>query len=167
MMKNRCYGCYAKLKPGKAVCEVCKMADIHIVGDDSEGIKMKENLGREYREMKLGGITISFTAYQYGEVDGNIKVIATDKVKIAEAISLVYDKTIWLDEKFARIDADKELEMELTLEGEKPKKVNLKFRSPELEDFWHVGIRLIEGFRAVICIGNEQVHTETIPFSLI
>lgn len=167
MMKNRCYGCYSKLKPGKAVCEVCKMADIHIVGNDSEGIKMKEKLGREYREMKLGGITVSFIAHQYGEKDGTIKEIAVDKVKISEAVSLVYDKTVWLDEKFARIDADKELEMELVLEGKKQKKVNLKFRSPKLEDFWHVGIRLIEGFQAVICIGNEQVYTETIPFSLI
>lgn len=167
MMKDRCYGCYSKLKPGTAICDVCKMPDIHIVGNDPEGIKMKENLGQEYREMKLGGISISFTAYKYGEVDGCIKEIAADKVKIADAVSLKYDKTVWMDEQFARIDTDREMDIELILDGEKQKKMNLKFKPPKMEDFWRVGIRMIEGFQAVIRIGNEKVYTETAPFSLI
>lgn len=167
MTENRCYACYAKIEEGKADCSVCGMPNLKVVGDNEKAVAMIQKLGEEHRQEKLKGISISLIAYEHERVDGKLREKATHKVKIADASNLTYQKTFWFGEKFARVDTQRTMDLDLVIDGPTSKKVNFKFKAPKLEDFWRIGICMKEGFCASVKIGNEQAFVETDTFSMI
>lgn len=167
MTENRCYACHSKLEEGKADCGVCDMPNIKVVGDNSKAIEMLKKLGEEHRQEKLRGITISLIAYEHEKAEGKLRQKASHKVKLMNACDLSFHKTIWFDEKFARVDTTRIMNLDLIIDGKTSKNVKLQFQSPKLDDFWHIGVCMKEGFCASVKIGNEQSFVETDTFSLI
>lgn len=167
MIENRCYACYSKLEEGKADCGVCGMTSFKVVGDNKEAADMIKKLGDEYRAEKLKGITISLVAYEYENAGGKLREKASHKMKLMDAGELRYQETIWNDENYATIETDRAMDLDLVIDGKTSKNVKLQFKAPKLDDFWHVGICMKEGFEVFLKIGNEKNFVETESFSII
>ena len=113
---------------------------------------------KEIREKSMTGITDDAMV---------VETMTDHKVKLVDASNLVYQKTIWFGENFARVDTTRTMDLDLVIDGPTSKKVKLQFKAPKLEDFWKIGICMKEGFCASVKIGNEKTFVETDTFSVI
>lgn len=152
-----------------ADCKVCGFANVIIpkMTDDME--KKIEHMAAQYRlGQKLNGVTASFKAYSHEKKNGQLVEKDVILVPLFDAADLSFDSFEWLSENFARVDTDETLILNLTLvtqNGEKD--VDLPFKAPALDDFWHIGAKLIPGLKVQIAIGNENIHTLLDPVPLI
>ena len=163
----KCYACYADIKEEKSTCDICGMTNPKIIGDNAQAVELLEKLGNEYRQEKLNGVNISVTAYEYEEKDGTLSIKVSHKVNLTNAGNLVYGKTMWFEQKFAKIPTEREADLEVVLDGKVSKAVTVNFHTPKLDDYWQVGLELKEGFQVIVKIGNEQDYAETKSFSII
>ena len=169
MSEKICNVCQSKYDQQRASCPVCGMANLHIIGDNEDARNMINKIAVDYKQKKLGDADISIHAFEYEDKDGELEIKQTHTIHIAKAIDLVYGETYWFSEKFARIEEDRIMDLEVLLKEQDGtvNTANLQFRQPALEDFWYLGVKLIEGFNVVFCIGNKDVYTETESISLI
>ena len=169
MSINSCYACHTVLDEEKAACPVCGMPRLRVIGENEDAKNMIKKIAEEHRQNKLQDATISILAYEYEENEGKLREKAVHTIEIAKALELVYGETTWFSGKFARIDSNREMELSVVIKksGSELTTINLQFIPPKMEDFWYIGVKLIEGFCIVFQIGNEQVHTQTEKISLI
>ena len=168
MAANICPCCRMPIDDS-ADCKVCGFANVIIpkMTDDME--KKIEHMAAQYRVgQKLNGVKASFKAYSHEKKDG--KLVEKDVVLIPffDAADLSFESFEWLPDNFARVDTDETLTLNLELSGSSGERdIDLPFKAPALDDFWHIGVKLVPGLKAQIAIGNESVHTLLDPVDLI
>lgn len=164
-----CNACNTLFDEINAACPVCGLANLKQIGESEEAKVMLQKIARDYTQKKLGDADISILAYEYEEKNGQLVEKTVHTIPVAKAVELTYGETKWFSEKFARIEADRTMDLGVVIrkaDGSSQKAV-LHFTTPKLEDFWYLGVRLVEGFAVVFQIGNKDIYTETEKVSLL
>lgn len=164
-----CNACKVLFDDASAACPVCGLANLKQIGESEEAKAMRQKIAEDYTQKKLGDTNISILAYEHEEKNGKLVEKAVHTVEIAKALELAYGETTWFSEKFARIEANRDMELDVVVRktNESDKRVTLPFKTPELEDFWYIGVKLVEGFQVIFQIGNKDIYTETEKVSLL
>lgn len=164
-----CNACNASFDESNAACPVCGLANLKQIGESEEAKAMLQKIAKDYTQKKLGDASISILAYEYEEKNGQLVEKMVHTIPVAKAIELSYGATKWFSEKFARIEADRTMDLDVVVRKAdgSSKKATLHFRTPKLEDFWYLGVKLVEGFSVVFQIGNKDIYTETEKVSLL
>ena len=164
-----CNACNAPFDDSNAACPVCGLANLKQIGESEEAKAMLQKIAKDYTQKKLGDSDISILAYEYEEKNGQLVEKKVHTIPVAKAADLVYGETAWFSEKFARIEADRTMDLGVVVRKAdgSSNKTALHFKTPKLEDFWYLGVKLVEGFAVVFRIGNKDIYTETEKVSLL
>lgn len=164
-----CNACNASFDESNAACPVCGLANLKQIGESEEAKAMLRKIAKDYTQKKLGDAGISILAYEYEEKNGQLAEKAVHTIPVAKAVDLAYGETKWFSEKFARIEADRTMDLGVVIRKAdgSDKKATLHFKTPKLEDFWYLGVKMVEGFAVVFQVGNKDIYTETEKVSLL
>lgn len=183
MSVKRCLACHEIIK--EDICPRCKSTEF-VITDDGGSRVLARSLCKiqkpdvkktvlakafnttkswkdEYRRSILHEIEICVASYSYEFEKEVIKQKAETIVKVCEADALSFDKVNWLDQNFARIDTNRTLELTVSIQkkGNEIKKKKLSIEAPKVKNFWKIGVRLEEGLRIRLLMGDDSNYTMT------
>ncbi len=169
MSVRRCLACHSVLTGEEADCPVCGNPDYIVPNMTPDKLKTVQSWADSHREGKLQGLEVYIYTYSHEMKDNKLVQKSVDTTKVCDAKVLSFEKVIWLDENFARIDTDKELKLTAVVKkaGKEFKKQEISFKAPALQDFWHIGAQLTDGLGVCLVIGNENTNVKTKSIALI
>lgn len=168
MNERRCLACHAILT-GDADCPVCGNPDYIISNNNPETLKKIQGWADDYRAGKLNAVEIAIHAYTYEMRNDRLEEKSVETVPICDAKALTFDEILWNNQKFARIDSDRQMNLTVVIlkGGREIKKQDVVFKAPLLNDFWQIGAYLTEGLGVGFAIGNNESYVKTASISLI
>lgn len=169
MSEKRCFACRMPLAGDTADCPVCGYPDYIVPNMKPEMLKKMQMWADDHRKDVLNGIEVDIYAYSHEMRDNKLRQKSVDIVKICDAQELSFDDIFWLNEKFARIDTDKELTLTVVIKkaGTEVKKQEFSFKAPDLKDFWYIGAQLTEGLGVRLIVGNDNTNVKMESIALI
>lgn len=169
MSIRKCLACRTILTGEDADCPVCGNPDYIVPNMTPNKLKTVQSWADDYREGKLQGMEVDIYTYSHEMKENKLVQKSVDITKVCDAKALSFEKIIWLDEKFARIDTDKDLKLTAVVkkDGKEFKKQEFSFKAPALQDFWHIGAQLTDGLGVCLVIGNENTNVKTKSIALI
>lgn len=142
-------------------CPECGFPLVHTVGTGEDSDGRMEKLAGEYRQKKLGPISLSLQSYRYKREGEQLKPGEMEEVFLTDRVcDLSPGEILWKGEKFAHIDGGEPLNVTLLIdrEGERRREA-LPMTAPAAEGFWQVGIMMETGFAVRVVVGNAASHS--------
>ncbi len=169
MSIRKCLACHTTLTGDSADCPVCGNPDYIIPNMTAEALKKVQLWADSHREGKLQGMEVDIYTYSHEMKDNKLVQKSVDVTKVCDAVTLSFDKVVWLNENFARIDTNQDLKLTVVVkkDGKEWKKEEISFKAPALQDFWHIGAQMTEGLGVCLVIGNENTNVKTKSIALI
>lgn len=169
MSDRRCLACHTVLTGEEADCPVCGNPDYIVPNMTPDKLAKVQLWADNHRVGKLQGLEVDIYTYSHEMKDNKLVQKSVETTKVCDAKELSFEKIVWLDENFARIDTDKELKLTVVvkMDGKECKKQEISFKAPALQDFWHIGAQLTEGLGVCLVIGNENTNVKTKSIALI
>lgn len=170
---KKCYACGSQnIEDGLVRCPFCNFTLPREVEDGSKGetfAKMMQMAGKEYRKNKLKGIRIGITIFSYQFVNGSLQESCSKELVLTDMPEeMEPGEAVWSAQSFARIDAGEPVALEVFCKGgNASRQYQLELTAPELDSFWHVGVRMEEGFRVCFLLGDESEYAKTNQISLL
>lgn len=168
MSERRCLACHAILT-GDADCPVCGNPDYIVPNNNPETIQKIQRWADDYRAGKLNAVEIAVHAYAYEMQNDKLVEKSVETVPVCDAKELSFDEILWMNQKFARIESDRQMNLTVVIlkGGREIKKQDVVFKAPALKDFWYLGTYLTEGLGVGFAIGNKDTYVKTESVSLI
>ena len=166
--KMKC-ACCGKLLEGQ-FCEYCGFMNIVALDKKAE----EENIieAKAHRKERIEQITdISIVGYQYGwkEDERKYDLLRTTRIKLADG-KQCDDTLFWNSQDFGQSagESPKERTIELAYKfNGNEKKLKCAVTPVKCNDFWHIGLRITEQLKLIVCLGREDNYAESKPIDLV
>lgn len=162
----KCYVCGTENIENKARCPLCDFPVPSIV-DESELVKLKE-ISDKYRSNKLRGIKIGIIIYSHKKEGENLLLNCEEMLTLAEGEQLRPGKTVWCEQKFARVDSEETIRLTVWLkkDNQQIKQYLVTAKIPDSEGFWFVGLRMLDGWKLQCVLKDKESETVSDDFTL-
>lgn len=161
-----CKICAHQEKKEFAVCPICGFDDYETMEDSAEAKKMEQRLIEAFTNKKLQSVNISFKAYSYKEQGDMLELDQEYILSLANGGDLKKEKSVWFNEKFASVDRDIDIELQITdICGKKRKKIVSITNVPKVE-LWNLGVVLKDQLKVQILLGDESFYVKSDSISL-
>jgi hypothetical protein len=108
-----------------------------------------DELAGEYRAKKLGSVKIRLKVYKNELKNEQVQAVQTDYISLFQGNQWKKEGILWYEERFARLSGDCKINLEVVHTDGKKEESTLLIHNPQVEDFWHVGVELLEGFQKI------------------
>lgn len=159
----KCKFCGSNVPGGEIRCEVCGFTHVNFTDGDSSGAL--EKMIEKYKKSKLGDISIDLISHRYVIENGEFKDYHTESVKIADAVELVPDKIVWLKKSFYGSESDKTIVVEVCVGKNEKTYYDFSFNIKKTDDL-NIGVKMVNGLKARIAVGNEESYVLSEEFDI-
>lgn len=159
-----CKCCYTEVPYGKAKCIVCGC--ILLFAGDKQTDEA-DILVQVHRERKLKSVSVSLKTYDYLCENGEVSLVSSDFVKLADALDLEYEKIKWFD-GYEPLESGRSFSITIGVNnGGEQREVVLSMTPTEPIEHSSLGLVLESGFMVRLVVGSEQSKLYSEPISLV
>lgn len=164
----KCYVCGTDNIENKARCPLCGFPVPRIVGDGDQEIEKLKEIAEKYRRKKMEGLKVGMVIYNHEKDEENLKLNLEESLCLADCVDLQIGKTLWCDQDFARVDTRQPIELKVWVQKlqESVHYYIVKTQAPDSAGFWHVGVRMLDGWRLQLVLKDDEKATESEAISL-
>lgn len=160
----KCYVCGSIIGDDAGKCPVCGFVFPRRVGDMEAYDRMMREIAKEYRKQHMIAAKIGMKAYFYAETeDGSIDLREEREIILCEDISQAKrGEILWNPQKFGALEAGRPMTLYVfRRQGVETKSWKVDLTAPETKGCWQVGIRVEDGLRFRVFVGDQENHTES------
>lgn len=148
------------------VCPICGFNDFETMEDSTEAKKMEKRLVEAFTNQKLQPVNISFKAYSYKEQGDMLELDQEYILSLANGCDLKKEKPVWFNEKFASVDRDIDIELQITDICGKKRKKSVRITNVPKVELWNLGVVLKDQLKVQILLGDESFYVKSDTISL-
>lgn len=164
----KCFACQTEIEDGRARCPLCGFPVVQIVQADENELEKIRKMGNDFRRKKLEGISVGIVAYKYAMKDGELKLDKENRIEVFHCDEISPNETIWYEERFARVETEETVTLKMFVQrGDSRQLFEFDFKVPQIKGFWYIGLKMENGFKARLLLGDREVYEMSAPFSLV
>lgn len=159
----QCLVCSNELTKGEAKCSRCGFPVIYFTEEDGAGLKAVKKLAEQYRKEHWANAKVFLTVYQNKMGSNSVEIEREESILLADLQESRAGEIKWYPENFARLTGDCTLKIAVEYNDGRRESRELKVGNPNTDDFWHVGVKLLDGSRFSLVLGSENRYSESEP----
>lgn len=164
----RCMVCFKEVPKGEEICPCCGFMQYEVIGDTKEALSMLNAHADRHRNAFLKKYDLGINIFTWKDLNGTIALREKKRVSFGTADTL-YNNTVWLEEKFARIpDAEKQpVELSVIKSGEPEKIVTLDIPALKESQLQMLGIKMNGDLTVNLILKNDSSQEQSDPVGIL
>ena len=151
-----------------AECPRCHFPDIQIVGDREKALESMMPTIQKYRMNFMRTVKISLDIYRWKDENGKVVLDRKEQKLFGTAEELMQGET-WLDEKFARIPDQKDVEVSICIYmGDEENRVSIFLPNLQKAELQQIGVVIDNACNLRVLLRNDtEAPTSSNPVTLL
>lgn len=163
----KCLACGAELNSGVSVCPICSYHAILSSVNTDEAKKILKEKGKNYRYKKVENADIKIKTYSYKEKNGEIVLDKEEYLPIDGWEKSDINGIHWCTYEFARVERAFDMTVLVKKCDGSEKEHTVQLQCPGTEELWKIAVKLVEGMKVKLLVGNEKKYVESMAIDLI
>ena len=161
---SECRVCYKENANLMQPCSRCGFLQPAIIGDANAAEAFVERKARNHRINFLKGFDFGVTVYYWKDQDGMIALDRKERRSFGLGSDML-DNTIWMDQKFARIPDEQQMQVELSVleNGAERLAIPVAVPVPAGAHLQEIGIEVSSDMVAMLKLRNPEGQTASAP----
>lgn len=148
-----CMCCYKRFPKDDTNCPRCGLTNFVVIGNEEQR-KAMEPFVDGHRRKFLTRYELSVTAHYWKDENGMVVPDTQKRLSFGSAADLL-EKTVWLDQEFARL-TEEEVEVELTVNeaGAAEHTIAVRVEPSKEAELWRLGLELSKELKVAVHING-------------